>query len=207
MLNASGAEVWGFEIETIWQPWFAEGLTLTAAYTYLDAEYTNFDLQTAALLRAAQLGRCDVITQQAGTPDESRTCSFDLSGNKLERTPENALVLQSSYTRQFLDLDFDWFVDVNASWEDERAVDENNFTKFDDYWLVDARLGLSAEQWEVIAYVDNVFDDDTIRTGGTGPDFGSQVVETGFTAGFGALYTFGILPEPRTAGIRANYRF
>lgn len=207
VLNASGAEVWGFEIETIWQPWFAEGLTLTAAYTYLDAEYTNFDLQTAALLRAAQLGRCDVITQQAGTPDESRTCSFDLSGNKLERTPENALVLQSSYTRQFLDLDFDWFVDVNASWEDERAVDENNFTKFDDYWLVDARLGLSAEQWEVIAYVDNVFDDDTIRTGGTGPDFGNQVVETGFTAGFGALYTFGILPEPRTAGIRANYRF
>jgi outer membrane receptor protein involved in Fe transport len=207
VLNASGAEVWGFEVETTWQPWFSEGLTLAAAYTFLDAEYTSFELETAALLRAAQLGRCDVVTKLAGTPGEFKTCSFDLSGNNLERTPENALVLQANYTRQFPNLDFDWFVDVNASWEDERSLDENDFTKFDDYWLVDARLGLSAEQWEVIAYVDNVFDDDTIRTGGTGPDFGSQVVETGFTAGFGALYTFGILPEPRTVGLRANYRF
>ncbi len=207
VLNAGGAEVWGVELETTWQPWFAEGLTLTAAYTYLDAEYTRFDLQTASLLRAAQIGSCDVVTVLPGTPDEFKTCNFDLSGNNLERTPENAVVLQSNYTRQFRNLDFDWFLDINASWQDERAVDENNFVKFDDYWLVDARLGLSGEKWEAIAYVDNVFDDDTILTGGTGPDFGRQVFETGFTAGFGALYSFGILPDPRTVGIRANYRF
>ncbi len=207
VLNAGGAEVWGVEVEATWQPWFAEGLTLTAAYTYLDAEYTEFDLQTAALLRAAQLGRCDVVTGLAGTPQEFKTCNFDLSGNDLERTPQNAIVLQTNYTRQFRNLDFDWFVDINASWEDERFLDENSFTKFDDYWLVDARLGLSAEKWEAIVYIDNVFDDDTIRTGGTGPDFGRQVAETGFTAGFGALYTFGILPDPRTVGVRASYRF
>jgi iron complex outermembrane receptor protein len=116
-------------------------------------------------------------------------------------------VLQGNYTRQFFNQDFDWFVGTNASWQDERFLTEDNLVKFEDVWLVDMRLGFSAEQWEAIAYVDNVFDEDTIITGGNGPDFGQQITETGFLAGFGSLQWFGTLPEPRTVGIRANYRF
>jgi iron complex outermembrane receptor protein len=207
VLNAGGAEVWGAELEVTWQPWFAEGLTLFAAYTYLDAEYTEFDIDSASVLRAAQLGRCEIVIVLEGTPNEFKTCRYDLAGNSLERTPENALVLQANYTRQFGSSDFDWFVGTNANWEDKRYVDENEFASFDDYWLVDARLGLTGEQWQVIAYVDNVFDEDAIITGGTGPDFGQQVTETGFLAGFGTTNFFGILPEPRTVGIRASYQF
>lgn len=207
VVNAGGAEVWGAELELTWQPWFAEGMTLFAAYTYLDAEFTRFDLQSASVVRAALLGRCDVVTVLEGTPGEFRTCNYDLSGNKLERTPENAVVLQANYTRQFANQDFDWFIDVNANWEDERFLDENNFIKWDDYWLVDFRVGLSGERWEAIGYVDNVFDEDTIRTGGNGPDFGQQATETGFLAGFGVNHWFGTLPDPRTVGLRASYRF
>ena len=207
ILNAGGAEVWGAELEVTWQPWFSEGLTLFVAYTYLDAEYTKFDLQSASLLRTAQAGACDVDVVFEGTPNEFLTCNYDFAGNKLERTPENAVVFQATYTRQLASQNFDWFIDVNANWEDERYLDENQFAKFDDYWRVDARLGLSGEQWEAIAYVDNVFDDDTILTGGSGPDFGRQVSETGLLAGFGASHFFGVLPEPRTVGVRASYRF
>lgn len=207
IVNAGGAEVWGVELEATWQPWFSEGLTLFAAYTYLDAEFTRFDLQSASVLRSAQAGECEVVTVLAGTPEEFQTCNYDFSGKKLERTPENALVLQANYTRQFGSQAFDWFVEVNANYEDERFLDENNFAKFDDYWRADARFGLSGEQWEAIAYVNNLFDDDTIITGGSGPDFGQQVSETGFLAGFGASHFFGVLPEPRTVGIRASYRF
>ena len=142
-----------------------------------------------------------------GTPAEFTTCRYDLSGNKLERTPEHATVLTFNFTRQLPGGDMDWFLDANATWEDERFVDENNTAKFEDYWLVDARLGLTGERWEAIAYVENVFDDDTIRTGGTGPDFGQQVTETGFLAGFGTTNFFGTLPDPRTVGLRATVRF
>ncbi|MGI9329624.1 MAG: hypothetical protein ACR2QB_02825, partial [Gammaproteobacteria bacterium] len=96
---------------------------------------------------------------------------------------------------------------TNATWQDERFASEDNFVKFDSYWLVDTRLGLTSEQWEIIGYVDNVFDDDTVLTGGSGPDFGQQVTETGFTAGFGVSQWFANLPEPRTVGVRASYRF
>ncbi len=137
----------------------------------------------------------------------AQVCAYQFDGNKLERTPENAIVLQGNYTRQFGRQDFDWFVEANASWQDERFDGEENFVTFEDYWLVDLRLGPSAENWEAIAYVDNVFDDDTIITGGNGPDFGQQVTETGFLAGFGICHGFVTLPDPRTVGIRANYRF
>ena len=207
IVNAGGAEVWGLELETTWQPSFSEGLTLFAAYTYLDAEYTEFNLESASVLRAAQVGGCEVTTGLTGTPNEFQTCAYDFAGNKLERTPENALVLQANYTRQFGSLNFDWFVEANANYEDERFLDENEFVKFDDYWRVDARAGLTGENWEAIAYVNNLFDDDTVITGGSGPDFGRQVTETGFLAGFGAGHFFGVLPEPRTVGVRASYRF
>ena len=207
VLNASGAEVWGLETEITWQPSFVEGLRLFAAWTWLDAEYTDFVFESASVLRAAQAGTCDIVIVAEGTPGEFTTCRYDFAGNDLERTPEHSVVFQGNFTRQFFAADFDWFLDMNAIWNDERFVDENNSAKFEDYWLVDARLGLSAERWELIGYVENLFDDDTIRTGGTGPDFGTQVVETGFLAGFGATNFFGTLPDPRTVGVRASYRF
>ena len=207
ILNAGGAEVWGFEMDLSWQPSFFEGLTLGGGYTYLDAEYTEFIVESASLQRAAGNGFCDVVTVAPGTPDESLTCAYNFAGRKLERTPEHAVVLTGNYTRQFANSDFDWFVDFNASWQDERFQSEDNFVKFDDFWLVDARLGITGDTWEAIAYVDNVFDDDTVRTGGSGPDFGQQVTETGFLAGFGISHWFANLPDPRTFGVRATYRF
>lgn len=203
VLNAGAAEVWGLEVEAIWQPEFVEGLTMSAAWTWLDAEYTDFILDSASLIRGANNAECNVVT----LIDGSKTCRFDLAGNKLERTPENSVVLQANYTHQFGSADFDWFVETNASWTDERFSDEDNTTVFDAYWLVDLRLGLQGEHWDAIAYVDNLLDDDTIRTGGSGPDFGEQVTYTGFTAGFGVSHYFGQLPDPRTIGVRIGYRF
>jgi outer membrane receptor protein involved in Fe transport len=203
ILNAGGAEVWGVELEVTYQPEFLEGLGLFAAYTYLDAEYTEFNVSSGSLQRAAANGSCNVVDDGTG----NNTCLYNFSGRKLERTPENAVVLTANFTRQFFKQDFDWFIDTNAIWQDERFASEDNAVIFDDYWLVDTRLGLTSEQWEVIGYVDNVFDDDTVLTGGTGPDFAQQVTELGFTAGFGVSHWFANLPTPRTVGVRASYRF
>ncbi len=92
-------------------------------------------------------------------------------------------------------------------YQDERFVDADNFVKWDDYWLVDLRLGLTSERFDFIAYVDNAFDDDTLKTGGTGPDFGEMLSEAGFVAGLGILQFQGALPNPRIFGVRATLRF
>ena len=77
----------------------------------------------------------------------------------------------------------------------------------EDYWQVDARAGLTGETFEVLFYVDNLFEDLTIRTGGSGPDFAKQVNELGFTAGLGVTQFFGVMPNPRTVGARVTMRF
>jgi len=58
-----------------------------------------------------------------------------------------------------------------------------------------------------LIFVDNVFADDTIKTGGSGPDFGPQVRELGFLAGFGVGHYFATAPDPRVYGVRASYHF
>lgn len=203
VLNAGGAEVYGIEIDGVWQPDAIDGLTLSAGYTWLHAEYTEFDLTSGSLTRAAVSNQCTPVDGGGG----SLTCLFDLSGNKLERTPENAVVLQANLTRPMPNQGIEWYIEANGSWQDDRFTDEDNSTTFDAYWLVDARLGLIGDNWEATAYIDNLLDDDTIRTGGSGPDFGEQVTYTGFTAGFGTSHYFGVLPTPRTFGLRLAYNF
>ena len=68
------------------------------------------------------------------------------------------------------------------------------------------RAGLTTETWELVFFVDNLFDDDTVKTGN---DNGSQVATTRY-ASFppgprdGMFVT---LPDPRVVGVRGKFRF
>jgi len=214
IVNAAAAEVWGLELELVWQPSFADGLIMSGSYTYLDPTFVDFIDDTRSLIRSAMHGSCDLVyvdneTEKDVPPGTGGTakCRLDLSGNNLERVPENAFIGNLQYTHQFMDSSFDYFLEATATYEDERFLGADNFISFDDYWLVDARGGLSGEKWELLLYVRNLFDDDTIKTGGTGPDFGQQVGEIGFTAGLGVSHSFGLLPQPRIFGAKVTMRF
>jgi len=208
VVNAAGAEIWGVEFEALWQPEFLTGLLLSASYTYLDATYGEFVDNTRSLLRAALAGQCDIVSiPPESTAIENRFCALNLSGNQLERTPENAFVGNFQYTAPFMNTDFDWFVEGDAIYQDRRFLEADNGQYFDEYWLFDSRAGFTGESFEFVVYVENILDDDTIQTGGSGPDFAKQVTELGFTAGLGLTQFFGVLPNPRTFGARVTMRF
>jgi len=134
-------------------------------------------------------------------------CALDLSGHALERSPKHAFVGNASLTRPFLSTDYDWFTQLNAIYQDERFQNADNFLRYEDFWLFDFQLGLSSDKLDVLLYVDNVFDDDTLKSGGDGPDFGAGIRDRGFSAGLVQLNSFGALPDPRQLGVRLNYRF
>ncbi len=215
VVNASGAEIWGLELEAIWQPQVVAGLTLSAGYTYLDAVYSDFLDTTRSVVRAAYNGQCELVgfdssgnqVPPLSVPPAQRFCNIDLAGKHLERTPQNAFIANVQYTAPFMATDLYWFVEANAAYQDKRYLDPDNAAFLDEYWLVDARAGFTADSFEFLVYVDNVFDDDTIRTGGSGPDFGKQVTELGFTSGLGQSYFHGLLPPPRQVGARITMRF
>ncbi len=219
IVNVEGTEVWGFEFEVLWQPAFMEGLTLGLAGTLLDATFTDFVDDTRNLVRAAVYGSCPVIyklgDQESTNPGDFPStgavpvafCRLDYSGNELERSPKQSYSSSLALQRPFLDTPFEYLVELNGSWQDERWADPENVVKLADYARLDMRLGLTSEKWDVVAYMDNVFDDDRFLTGGAGPDFGEQVTQLGFTAGFGTTHYFATLPDPRVIGVRGTYRF
>jgi hypothetical protein len=143
----------------------------------------------------------------ARNPTSSKFCRIDYSGNDLERTPAQSYAASMSIQRPFFETEYEYLFQVEGSWQDDRASDPENLVKLKDYAIMNMRLGLTSDQWEVLAYVDNVLDQDTFTTGGSGPDFGRQVSQLGFTAGFGTSHFFATLPDPRVFGVRANYRF
>ena len=99
VVNAAAAKVWGLELEAIWQTDFLPGLLLSASYTRLDSEYTDFTDLTRSFFRAANTGQCPLVgrTQDGdivppmSVPDFERYCALDLSGNQLERTPRKCV--------------------------------------------------------------------------------------------------------------------
>jgi len=195
--NASQAEVWGFELEVGW--YVTENLNLSAGYTYLDTEYTDFVQRTTSPGTIAYGGNCTPFTDSGG----NTVCEVSFSGNDLEFAPDHSLVLSAQY-RRALTQDFDWLLEGNGAYTDERFVNTNNTLALEDYWLFNFRAGLASSNWEVIAYVDNAFDDTTVKIGMDTIDnrylsFGGAVLVPN-----GARY---LLPDPRTYGVRASYRF
>jgi len=230
IINVNGTKVWGFEFEFLWQPQLVEGLTLGLSGTLLDATFTDWTDDTRNLVRAAVYGDCPVVyklgdqesTDPLGIPitdtnNDNKVdfndaqpvafCRLNYNGNELERSPKQSYSASLALKRPFLDTPFEYLFELNGNWQDERWADPENVVKLADYARLDMLLGLTSDKWDVIAYVNNVFDDDTFLTGGAGPDFGSQVTDLGFTAGFGTTHYFASLPDPRVFGVRASYRF
>jgi hypothetical protein len=159
-------------------------------------------------------------------------CRISYDGNNLEDAPENAFVGSARYERAW-NSQVDWFLEGNSEYLDERFVAADNNLALDSYWLFDARAGLTSDEWEVVAFVDNVLDDDTVKSGLNNIDQRWEVVafvdnvldDDTVKSGLNNIdqrylavdaLTFAVLvpnsaryllPEPRTYGVRFNYRF
>ena len=65
-------------------------------------------------------------------------------------------------------------------------------------------MGILNDAWDVIAYLDNAFDDDTIKSGFEDGDIPAFATDpSGTFSNHGTL----IKPDPRTYGLRVTYRF
>jgi len=203
--NAS-AEVWGVELEMAWQ--VSDPLSVRAGYTFLDTEYKDFEQVTRSVGTIAYGGNCRRFVAETASGPRA-FCGVNFSGNSLEFAPENAFV---AGFRLDLPVDIagqDWFFEGDASWTDDRFVAANNQLALEDYWMANFRLGVMADRWEVVAYIDNAFDDDTVKEGIENIDsryvsFDGTPGSSGVLVPNGARY---LLPDPRTYGVRLTYNF
>ena len=212
--NAGEAEIWGLELDAIWQ--ITDNLSVSGSYAYTDAEYTDFRFETGSANNVARSlaaggGGCLEVVPSSGDPStepdgQSENCIVDLTGNKIEDVPEHSFVGNLRYIAPLPGSDYDWYGDASFIYVDERFIDEWNTKTLDKYWTVDLRAGLISDQWELILFVDNAFDDDTVKSA---VDFGS-IVNTTRQGQFPPGPTDGVvvtMPDPRIVGFRANFQF
>lgn len=194
VVNAGKAEVWGLELEAGWV--VTDNLSMSLSYTYLDTEYTDYVQFTTGSGTIAYVGNC-TPTVVAGT----NGCNVSYNGNELEDAPKHAAVANARYQRGLVGVT-DWFVEGDLEYQDDRFDSAQNNLVFGSYSILNMRVGVTNEQWDIIAYVNNVFDDDTVQTGfadGDIPNFQA----TGAFLNHGTLY----MPDPRVYGVRLGYRF
>jgi len=207
--NAGEAEIWGIELEALWQA--TDNLTFQGSYTWLDAEYTEWFEETTSTTAIARNiysgnGGCLEVIDTTLDGSSDAKCVISYAGNTIEDIPEHAFVGNVEYRAPLNNTDLDWFVGGTTVFTSERYIDETNIKKLDSYWTSDLRAGLAAENWDLLFYVENVFDDDTVKSA---VDVGSQVTTTRegmFPPGpqDGVIVS---LPDPRIFGVRAQVRF
>ncbi len=200
-VNASDAEVKGIELDLAWAP--TEGLNFSAGYAYIDAQYNDFITNSSGVYAIAVVGNC--VQEFIG---RENTCQLDRSGHTMERTPRHSLVLGASYEAP-LTGDIDWLIETDVTTQSKRYESSNNELILPSYTLVDLRLGLRAENWDVIVYANNLLDDDTVKMALSLPDFDSINVAF-FPPPFTFILTNALLPtlpNKRQIGVRASYSF
>ena len=218
--NAGAAEVWGAELGVTWQPeerFLGGRWTLSGSYTWLDTEYTDFEVQSGSPVTAAAAGNCRPVTVDTADGPES-LCVVSYTGNELEDAPEGAFVGFAGYAVPVTDA-WEVYVETDLQWQDQRFTGVTNNVWVDSFWSLDFRVGLESDNWDIQAYVENVFEDDTVRFTGGGPGLNCCFILGSAIDGVGVepedttvmvdlpLYSTAFRPDPRLIGIRARYRF
>jgi iron complex outermembrane recepter protein len=152
-VNIGESESKGYEIEANWNA--LAGLYLRLGYTYTDAVYTDYILP-----------RCGPVdSAETNTPN----CNF--TGKKVPFTPEHKLTLGGRYERNLTNgavaaMEFD------TRYESLRYLSTSNLGWFPEYWQTDVRLAYEGDAWTAEFFVNNLFADDSPRTGSSSVDYG-----------------------------------
>ena len=132
--NAAEAESWGLELEATWEP--TDALRFTAAYGYLNGEFSDFQNATSS--------------------------GEDYSGNQLPEAPEHSLSLNGDYRNTLTDT-MDFVVHADTSYRSKLYFSPSNDPDYtqDAVTLLNARIGIAAsdDSWSLMLWGRNLTDE------------------------------------------------
>ena len=117
-------------------------------------------------------------------------------------------MLGAAYTAP-LTSEINWVIEADVQSQSKRFESADNILIFPSYTLVDFRLGLTGENWNIIGYANNLFNDDTVQIAFNAADFATINVAF-FPPPFTFILTDSLqatLPNKRQVGVRMSYNF
>jgi outer membrane receptor protein involved in Fe transport len=232
-IDNAPAEVLGAELSAQWRPettFLGGSWTISGAYLYVDGEYKDYTDIATSENNIALAGNCipatlketvivsDPLTGQ-GTAQElfRAACQVSFDGNKLERAPKHTFVGNVNYTVPVGDT-LEGIVELGGQWKSKQYIEYTNESWLGSYSNFDLRAGVRSDRWEVIGYVENLLDDDAVRSASNQPGLGccfALGVAVDLNGELGSLGSTAEVPNaraafltpPRVIGLRANYKF
>lgn len=131
--NVGKGRTWGAELEVVAQ--VAEWLTASASIGWLDARISD------------------------GENQEASGNFIDVSGNKIPVTRDFTFSMQLDFQQPISNSDWRMIGYVNARIETGGFIDINNTEKYRGLELLDLAAGVENDNFRILAYVDNVFND------------------------------------------------
>ena len=134
----------------------------------------------------------------------------DFSGNQFAFSPEHAATLAVRFETLVTD-QMNFIAELNGAYQSKRYLTDGNNAYMPAHDIWDIQAGVDTESWRVLFYVENMFDDDSVRSAVSNTDFGNFIVS--FPSGSPGPQielprAANIrLPQPRTVGARFSYRF
>ena len=202
IVNAAAVESKGFELAADWMVF--DRLRLDLAYAYTDATFEDYVQGPSPTAGPGAFAACGVPegqTSSAQVRTEAGNLCADFSGNAVAKNPEHALNVGALYRDSLGSGGNTWFVELAGQYRSKRFVDEANLSWMPSYTNFDVRAGLEFRNFSVIGFIDNLTNEDTIRSAQRNVDPGNP---EGFAPGRSVT---AYLPEPRVAGVRVIYRF
>ncbi|GAA5525455.1 vitamin B12 transporter BtuB [Microbulbifer aestuariivivens] len=187
--NAGESSLQGMELSAVYRP--SVNWTFVASYVFTDSEIEDYT--TAELTDGASAGPLDKMW--TGTQDG------DYAGKEFINSPKDAGLLSIRYDGEFAN-GATYFTELLGTYESKRYLDRGNNAWLPEYWLVDFQGGVSFDQLDVVFYVNNLLDDDKVKSGLSNVSF--ALMPAGQVTPHS---TDLILPDPRTAGLRLSYNF
>lgn len=186
-VNAGAAETKGVELSADWD--VSDRFNLRGAFSHTKAELTE---------TVDSLVTTIVTTGGFGTDFED-----GVEGDRLPGSPETQFSVFGSYKHPLASGD-NIFLDAGYSWQGDvlQTVGQRGGSiVLPSFGRANAAIGYETDNWSVIGYVDNIFDDYSETSAFSNPRF-SQTIEGSNVR----YFRTNVLP-PRTIGARLKYRF
>jgi iron complex outermembrane recepter protein len=188
--NIKGVNVYGAEIEALWQATRQLRFNLGASYNrarYKDGSFSQ---------RFGASGNCDGVVCQTITVAGQPTPVVDVSGNQLERVPDFNGVAGFNFSDDF-GADNSWFIQGDVTYKSKQYMDEANLSFVPSRALVNASAGVTMGPFELTAWIKNAFDKKYVST---------AFFLIGTSGALSATYT-PVLGERRTFGLTGSFGF
>jgi iron complex outermembrane recepter protein len=149
-VNQGEAKVDGIEAEFTVAA--TEGLTLNAAYTYLNPRFIESEVPNTSALGIAGSGNCRV-----GNVGPQVVCFTNTNGKQLEQAAKHSLTAGADFTMP-LSAGWDMISGFTAQYRSKRFQSPDNLIWLASHWNVDAQIGVQSDSYTILGYVTNLLD-------------------------------------------------